>query len=114
MEERILCQAWKTVRIEAGPQPFQGYWSMGEGVVFDFSHLNQPTEVVAAAHWVKQAGRIVHPGNESSLYLLIKTLSDQHLTLELHMVYSGEARHTLTLHLVPAETLEVKSRKVEV
>lgn len=103
MEERILCQVWKTVRIEAGPQPFQGYWSMGEGVEFDFSTLTQSPEAgPTATGWVKQAGKIVHPGNESALYLLIKTLSDQHLTLELHMLYSGEPRHTLTLHLVPA------------
>lgn len=102
MEERILCQVWKTVRIEAGPQPFQGYWSMGEGVVFDFSTLNQaPQEGPKATGWIKQAGKIVHPGNESSLYLLIKTLTSEHLTLELHMLYAGEARHTLTLHLVP-------------
>ncbi|MET4105822.1 hypothetical protein [Hymenobacter sp. UYP22] len=102
MEEQVLCRIWKTVRIEAGPQPFQGYWSMGEGVVFDFSTLNQaPDTRLTATGWMKQAGKIVHPGNESSLYLLIKTLSDQHLTLELHMLYSGEARHTLTLHLVP-------------
>ena len=90
------------MRIEAGPQPFQGYWSMGEGVVFDFSFLNQPPETTpAATRWVKQAGKIVQAGNEAALHLLIKTLTEQHLTLELHMHYSGEARHTLTLHLVP-------------
>ncbi|RSK50775.1 hypothetical protein [Hymenobacter rigui] len=99
MEERILCQVWKTVRIEAGPQPFQGYWSMGEGVVFDFSTLNQPTSPTTG--WVKQAGRIVQAGNETALHLLIRSVTAQHLTLELHMHYAGEARHTLTLHLVP-------------
>ena len=91
------------MRIEAGPQPFQGYWSMGEGVVFDFSFLNQtPENTPAATRWVKQAGKIVQAGNEEALHLLIKTLTAQHLTLELHMLYAGEARHTLTLHLVPA------------
>ncbi|WP_426489638.1 hypothetical protein [Hymenobacter sp. 102] len=103
MEERILCQVWKTVRIEAGPQPFQGYWSMDEGVVFDFSFLNQPAATAPATGWVKQAGKIVQAGNEAALHLLIRTLTAQHLTLELHMHYVGEARHTLTLHLVPGE-----------
>ncbi|WP_156109145.1 hypothetical protein [Hymenobacter sp. APR13] len=104
MEEQVLCRIWKTVRIEAGPQPFQGYWSMGEGVVFDFSFLNQAPETTSAVTgWVKQAGKIVQAGNESALHLLIQTLTEQHLTLELHMHYSGEARHTLTLHLVPSE-----------
>jgi hypothetical protein len=103
MEERILCQVWKTVRIEAGPQPFQGYWSMGEGVVFDFSTLNQPPATAPTTGWVKQAGKIVQAGNEQALHLLIKTLTAEHLTLELHMHYAGEARHTLTLHLVPGE-----------
>ncbi|AHJ99654.1 hypothetical protein [Hymenobacter swuensis] len=102
MEEQVLCRVWKTVRIEAGPQPFQGYWSMGEGVVFDFSFLNQTPELASPAlRWIKQAGKIVQAGNEAALHLLIKTLTSQHLTLELHMLYSGEARHTLTLHLVP-------------
>ncbi|RSK46515.1 hypothetical protein [Hymenobacter perfusus] len=102
MEEQVLCRIWKTVRIEAGPQPFQGYWSMGEGVVFDFSFLNQAPEAAAPLRWIKQAGKIVQAGNEAALHLLIKALTSQHLTLELHMLYAGEARHTLTLHLVPA------------
>lgn len=98
------------MRIEAGPQPFQGYWSMGEGVVFDFSFLNQtPENTPDATRWVKQAGKIVQAGNEAALHLLIKTLTAQHLTLELHMHYAGEARHTLTLHLVPEEKPQVRS-----
>lgn len=76
---------------------------MSEGVVFDFSFLTQAPEGVAPAiHWTKQAGKIVHSGNEDALYLLIQSLTTTHLTLELHMLYAGEARHTLTLHLVPA------------
>lgn len=90
------------MRIEAGPQPFQGYWSMGEGVVFDFSFLNQtPENTPTTTRWIKQAGKIVQAGNEAALHLLIKALTSHHLTLELHMLYAGEARHTLTLHLVP-------------
>lgn len=105
MEESILCQVWKTVRVEAGPRPFQGYWSIQESMLFDFRFLNETlpqNEVPALGQWTWQADRIVHPGNEAALYLSVQVVTAQYLVLELHMLYSGEARHTLTLSLVPS------------
>ncbi|MBX0291670.1 hypothetical protein K3G63_14560 [Hymenobacter sp. HSC-4F20] len=104
MEETILRQVWKTVRVEAGPQPFQGYYSIGESMLFDFRFLDnpsQPLESTQLPNWTRTADKIQHPGNEATLYLLIHTVTPDYLILELHMLYTGEPRHTLTLYLVP-------------
>ncbi|WP_460613355.1 hypothetical protein [Hymenobacter seoulensis] len=110
MEENVLCQVWKTVRMEAGPHPFQGYWSTGDSKLFDFRFLDAPQLASAAspaANWTRDADKIRHPGNESALYLLIQAATPEYLVLEMHMLYSGQDRHTLTLYLVP-DTLSAR------
>ena len=103
MEENLLCQVWKTVRVEAGPQPFQGYYSLGESMLFDFRYLDAPQEkpVAAPAHWTRQADKITHAEYQKPLYLLVQAVTTQYLVLELHMLYADQDRHTLTLKLVP-------------
>lgn len=105
MEEQLLCQIWKTVRVEAGPQPFQGYYSIGESMLFDFRYLDAPPSAhphTPPGHWTRQAEKIQHPGQEDALYLLVQAATEEYLVLELHMLYAGQPRHTLTLSLVPA------------
>lgn len=104
MEEKLLCQVWKTVRVEAGPQPFQGYYSLGESMLFDFRYLDVPQEKLPVAttdHWIRQAERITHAENQEALYLLVQAVTTQYLVLELHMLYPDQDRHTLTLKLIP-------------
>ncbi|TGD81862.1 hypothetical protein [Hymenobacter wooponensis] len=104
MEENLLCQVWKTVRVEAGPQPFQGYYSLGENMLFDFRYLDVPQEkpaVATSAHWTRHAEKITHVENQKPLYLLVQAVTQQYLVLELHMLYADQDRHTLTLKLVP-------------
>lgn len=105
MEEHVLCQIWKTVRVEAGPQPFQGYYSIGESMLFDFRYLDAPPAGhpdTPLGHWTRQADKIRQPGKEDALYLLVQAATEEYLVLELHMLYAGQPRHTLTLSLVPA------------
>ncbi|UOQ78942.1 hypothetical protein MUN84_10690 [Hymenobacter sp. 5516J-16] len=104
MEEPILYQVWKTVRVEAGPQPFQGYYSIGDSMLFDFRFLDNPEQSrpeYPLGSWTRHAEKIKHPGNEATLYLLVQVVTEDYLVLELHMVYAGQPRHTLTLSLVP-------------
>jgi hypothetical protein len=103
MEENLLCQIWKTVRVEAGPQPFQGYYSLGESMLFDFRNLDMPATKPEAGTelWRRQSDRILNLGKEAALYLLVQAVTTQYLVLELHMLYADQDRHTLTLKLVP-------------
>lgn len=104
MEENVLCQVWKTVQVEAGPQPFQGYYSIGESMLFDFRFLNNPQpnlENNPLGSWTRHAEKIVHPDNEAALYLLVQAVTTRYLVLELHMLYAEQDSHTLTLKLIP-------------
>lgn len=93
------------MRVEAGPQPFQGYYSIGESMLFDFRFLDAPSPqsgLNSPGTWTRHSNKISHSGNRSTLYLLVQALTAEYLVLELHMLYAGQARHTLTLSLVPA------------